>query len=564
MEQDAQARPALTPEIDALLEDYEEPRPRKPSSFFDLRWFILNVATFCIVIGLIVGISAAAGAWKGGGGSGGSSPLPGATVFGRWDSFEYEHLEALKAEGAPQGLAPAPGVGSEALKPAPGGEHAFVDTAGAVELESLELKGKCGFESFEPVGIPQGIRLIEGPMSQFGSLYKLQKAAGMSVNEGMLLQKAMEKLVDMKGMRAEDRVRLFVKEDSGAFWFMEYRRSETTIYHFLKTGEGVIDAHEVVFPTRKEWAKAGGEVHGSLYKAVEEQGLEGSIVNFFAEALGAYIDFSEDTRDGDVFKVIASSEWIGKKFMGYDPPQAIYYKGSKAGEITAILFPPDTEEPVYYKPDGLALKKLLAEVPLKTLRVTSGFNLTRMHPILKVIKPHMGTDFGAPTGTPVFAYADGTVVAAQASGAMGNMVRIDHGGGIESYYGHLHAYAKGIKAGVAVKRAQLIAYVGSTGRSTGPHLHFGLKRDGKFVDPMKFLSVRETKETPIEASLAESFTKRAKTLLAILNVIQTEREEEEEEPAAAAEPSAQPAQHPAKPQKAPAKKADNLGWDEEW
>ena len=558
MEQDAQTRPSLTPEIDVLLEDYEEPRPKKPSSFFDLRWFLLNAAVFCIVIGLIVGISAAAGAWKGGAGTGGSSPLPGATGFGRWDSFEYEHLEALKADGTQQ--APVPGVGSEALKPTPGGEHAFIDPAGAVELETLELKGKCGFESFEPAGTPQGIRLIEGPMSQFGSLYKLQKAAGMSANEGILLQKAMERLIDMKGMRAEDRVRLFVKEDSGTFWFMEYRRSETTIYHFLKTGEGIIDAHEVVFPTRKEWAKAGGVVHGSLYKAVEDQGLEGSIVNFIAEALGAYIDFSEDTRDGDVFKVIASSEWVGKKFMSYDPPQAVYYKGSKAGEITAILYPPDAEEPVYYKPDGLALKKLLAEVPLKTLRVTSGFNLTRKHPILKVIKPHTGTDFGAPSGTPVLAFADGTIVAAQASGPMGNMVHIDHGGGIESYYGHLHAFAKGIKAGAAVKRGQLIAYVGTTGRSTGPHLHFGLKKDGKLVDPMKYLSVRVTKETPIEASLAEGFTKRAKTLLAILNAIPTD--EEEEEPAAA-EPSAQPAQ-PAQPQKAPAIKGEDQAWDEEW
>ncbi len=239
------------------------------------------------------------------------------------------------------------------------------------------------------------------------------------------------------------------------------------------------------------------------------------------EIFGPYIDFAADTRDGDIFKVIVAAEWLGERFISYDAPQAIYYKGARTGEITAIRFPPDAENAKYYKPDGMALKEIISDVPLKTIRVTSPFNLGRLHPILKVRKPHNGVDLAAPIGTPVYAFADGVVRVAGERGAMGNMVQIDHSGQVSTYYGHLHRFASGIKGGVRVRRGQVIGYVGSTGRSTGPHLHFGYRKKNAWFDPMKFLSIKTTNEKMIVTSLKEGFFRRVKTMLAFLDAIDT-------------------------------------------
>ncbi len=571
------AGPQIPPAIDELLEDYEVKPPPRPSSLYNAKWVFSNIAVFAVTLVLLGTVTSAAGVWKPARLSDeelGLAALPEEAGIGKWDSFEYEDLAALQAEPEPEKPI-SPPIGSEiegTPQPEGGeGEHAFIQAAPPPpeDLPVPELKGKCGFESYEPSGRTRGARSIEGTMGKFGALYKLIKEAGLSANEGAGLQKSMEKFLDVKMLRAEDRIKLYTREEDGSFWFLEYVRSETTIFHFLKSSEGGIDAHEVKFPTRKEWAKAGGVVHGSLYRSAVEAGLDGSIVNHFAEVLGAYINFSEQTREGDIFKVITSSEWIGNKFMAYDPPQVVYYKGQKTGEITAILYPPEAEEPTYYKPDGLALKKVLCDVPLTTLRISSPFDLKRKHPVLKVIKPHTGTDFGAPTGTPVYAYAAGTVKVAKNSGPMGNMVHIDHGGGIESYYGHMHGFAKGMAAGVGVKKGQLIGYVGNTGRSTGPHLHFAIKKGGSFVDPMKYLSVRTTKETPIADVLQEGFIKRAKTLLAILNAIPIE----DTEPPAAPPPAPKPKQEPVKAKPAGKKPAgteskkeghSKKSWDSEW
>jgi murein DD-endopeptidase MepM/ murein hydrolase activator NlpD len=115
--------------------------------------------------------------------------------------------------------------------------------------------------------------------------------------------------------------------------------------------------------------------------------------------------------------------------------------------------------------------------------VTSRFNPKRMHPILKIIKPHNGTDFGAPIGTPVVAAASGKVTFVGRAGPNGNMIAIAHGGGLQTGYSHLSRFVKGLKVGADVEQRQLIGYVGSTGRSTGPHLHFSAKKNGRFIDP---------------------------------------------------------------------------------
>ncbi len=127
----------------------------------------------------------------------------------------------------------------------------------------------------------------------------------------------------------------------------------------------------------------------------------------------------------------------------------------------------------------------MLKIPLKYSRVSSKFDKNRFHPVLHRHKAHLGVDFAAPTGTPIWAAADGTITFIGRNRAAGNMVVLDHGNGMVSVYMHLHRFRRGLDKGDEVRQRQVIGYVGSTGRSTGPHLHFGVKVNGVYVDPMK-------------------------------------------------------------------------------
>lgn len=137
-----------------------------------------------------------------------------------------------------------------------------------------------------------------------------------------------------------------------------------------------------------------------------------------------------------------------------------------------------------YSLDGRAISRDLLRYPVAHLRITSGYALSRTHPITKKRRPHLGVDFAAPFGTPVVAVADGEVVLAKWLGGYGRLVRIEHDGGYESAYAHLQRYATGVKAGVRVTKGQIIGYVGNSGTATGPHLHYALLRDGTPLDPL--------------------------------------------------------------------------------
>jgi hypothetical protein len=428
----------------------------------------------------------------------------------RWD-----RLFDLGERPAPTGPSV---IGGEAGVAAIDADAVFVP-----DLESVmplgKARGKCGFESDEPGPETSGYRIVHGTFGSYGSLYALLTKNGIGPNDIALITSALEKVTDPKAVRAEDSFQLYIEEQTGKFKFLVVQRSETKIYHALAFESGTIDAHKVTVPTERKWVKAGGVVSGSLYTSTQEAGLDGSIVNEFMAVFGAYAKFGVDTRDGDTFRVIVSGEWLGKSFLGYDPPQILQYNGQKCGDLVAIYYESAPGEGKYYWPDGRSLKRLVADVPLENLRVTSPFDMNRKHPILKVKKPHLGTDFGAPVGTPVMAFDAGVVKDFGMKGAMGNMVHIDHGGGIQTYYGHLHGFAKGLKQGMSVKRGQVIGSVGNTGRSTGPHLHFGLKKNGVFVDPMKYLKITTIKEKPIEEGLRDGFEQRARTLLKMLRAI---------------------------------------------
>jgi len=181
--------------------------------------------------------------------------------------------------------------------------------------------------------------------------------------------------------------------------------------------------------------------------------------------------------------------YVGDVFVRYG--RVLYAQYEREGRRhQAAYFEAEPGKGDYYTPQGESLRKALLRSPLKFTRISSGYSRSRPHPILGVNRPHLGVDYAAPSGTPIWAVADGTVVSCGWNGGYGKLVVIKHPKGYQSSYGHLSGYAPGMARGKAVRQKQVIGYVGSTGLSTGPHLDFRLQKDGVYRNPLKEISPR--------------------------------------------------------------------------
>jgi murein DD-endopeptidase MepM/ murein hydrolase activator NlpD len=195
------------------------------------------------------------------------------------------------------------------------------------------------------------------------------------------------------------------------------------------------------------------------------------------------IDFFTDIKNGDTVKIMIEELWVGEIFKGYGNILAAEF--SNSGKVyRAYRFERDGYVD-YFGNDGKSLRRILLRSPLKFRYISSYFSRKRFHPILRIYRPHPGIDYAAPMGTPVSAAGDGKVVFAGYKGQIGNIVKIKHKGGLETHYGHLSKIPKKTRKGAKVSQGDIIGYVGSTGLSTGPHLDYRIKLNGRFVNPLK-------------------------------------------------------------------------------
>ena len=236
----------------------------------------------------------------------------------------------------------------------------------------------------------------------------------------------------------------------------------------------------------EEINSATGSISGTLSASMQKQGVPSRVVANFINIFSYSVDFRRDLRKGDKFEIIyenqitPNGETVKSGNILYAALQlrkdkiALYRFEDKKGNVD------------YYNEKGYAMKKTLDRKPMsfKQARISSPFG-RRFHPILKKYKVHWGVDYAAPKGTKIYAGGDGVVQMAKYNGAYGNYVKIRHNSEYSTAYGHMWKFAKGIRPGVRVKQGQVIGYVGSTGRSTGPHLHYEVLQNGKRVNPLK-------------------------------------------------------------------------------
>ena len=232
-------------------------------------------------------------------------------------------------------------------------------------------------------------------------------------------------------------------------------------------------------PSRTELVAVQGRVDDSLFNAVEDAGENAELAMRLAQIFGYDLDFYTDPRKGDSFCiVIEKKKYSNGRFAGYGKILAAEYENA-GKKYQALLFHDPEGRPAYYSGEGKSLQKAFLRSPLKFgAPVTSHFSRARFHPILKTYRPHMGTDYGAPVGTPVQTIGSGKVVFAGRKGGEGNMVQVSHPNGYETMY--LHLSRMFVQTGEHVEIGKTIGLVGSTGLSTGPHLDFRILQKGQY------------------------------------------------------------------------------------
>lgn len=226
-----------------------------------------------------------------------------------------------------------------------------------------------------------------------------------------------------------------------------------------------------------------GRVQSSLWESAERAEMDPNLISELSEIFGWQVDFAREVRINDRWRLSVERKFVRNEAIGWGSILAAEYEN--AGELhVAVLHRKDGKDLGYFSPDGASLRRMFLKSPIKFGRISSRFTKKRFHPVLQVNRPHLGVDYAAPIGTPVRAVGDGVITFAGWRGGGGKTIKIRHNSIYETAYKHLNGYAKGIRNGARVRQGDTIGYVGNTGLSTGPHLHFEFYQAGRFVDPL--------------------------------------------------------------------------------
>lgn len=255
-----------------------------------------------------------------------------------------------------------------------------------------------------------------------------------------------------------------------------------------------------------------GTINSSLFLAGKQAGLPINLTMELANIFGYDVDFAQDIQKGDQFKVMFEEQYLSNKKIGTGVILSAEF--TNAGKtFRAVRYTGKDGVTRYYTPDGKGMNKAFLRMPVEFARISSGFSLGRLHPVLNTIRAHKGTDYAAATGTPIRATGDGKIIFAGRQGGFGNCIVIQHGQGYETLYGHLSKFGKGISNGTRVSQGQVIGYVGMTGLASGPHLHYEFHVNGQVRNPV---TVDLPKSVGIAANEKDRFNAATQTLVAQL------------------------------------------------
>ncbi len=342
---------------------------------------------------------------------------------------------------------------------------------------------------------PDPFHYISGKIEKGQSLAQSLNKYDLDKSKVYELVNALNKSYNLKYSHPQDFFKV-VLDSSNVINEFQYFPSKILSYQLERDSTNKWICKIDTLKTEKKIAVSEGEIQSSLYAGMRNSNIPPSVIMEFTQIFQWDIDFLLDTRVGDKFKVIYEEYYHdGERIKSGDIISATYISGDYHN--TAYLFKNSKGFKKYYDKDGKSFQKAFLKSPLNYTRISSKFGM-RFHPIRKRKFFHNGVDFAAPKGTPVECSADGTVIYRAWKGprstkkhkhGYGNTVIVRHANGYKTLYGHLSAYAKHLRVGQKIKQHTIIGYVGSTGLSTGNHLHYTIYHHGKAIDPLKLKNV---------------------------------------------------------------------------
>jgi murein DD-endopeptidase MepM/ murein hydrolase activator NlpD len=275
-----------------------------------------------------------------------------------------------------------------------------------------------------------------------------------------------------------------------------------------------IFVHRGEKPVEIRLRSAAGTIESSLWETMVAAGTDPNLANELSEIFAWTIDFF-GIQAGDYYKVLYEELLVEGKVIGIGKVRTGLFQ--HLGNTYYAFYFDDGEKGDYYDDEGGSMRRTFLKAPLRFRRISSGFSYSRMHPVLKIRRPHTGIDYAANAGTPVYAVGDGIVIKKgwDKKGG-GNYVKIKHNGTYTTVYMHLQGFAKGLKTGKQLKQGEVIGYVGSTGIATGPHLDFRFYRNGKPIDPLK---VKSPPAEPVDSIYRDTYFHLRDSLMQALDTI---------------------------------------------
>ncbi len=327
---------------------------------------------------------------------------------------------------------------------------------------------------------PGALREITGKIKRGETLFDIFKKYKLDPNALFQLKEASADVYKLGDLRPKQPYKIVIDNNDQINSF-EYWINDDTMLNITSTESGFC-AEKVPVRYEKKILHIGGTIKDNLVSSMGE-GHENLMLALQLTDIFAWdIDFTTDLRRNDEFKIVVEGLYRNGEFRKYgdilsaefvnDGENYFAYRYSHDGKID------------YFDADGKSLRKAFLKAPLSFRRISSGFSNRRFQPILKIWRPHHGLDYAAPSGTPVSASGDGTVLFAGRRGGYGNLIMIAHRNGWKTYYGHLSRFARGIRRGARVSQGELIGYVGATGLATGPHLHYEMRVHNRPVNPL--------------------------------------------------------------------------------
>lgn len=344
--------------------------------------------------------------------------------------------------------------------------------------DGLQTVGVCEVEN--PLGFcPDSLEMVEGKVKNGQFFSTLLHSLGMSQQEAYNLTEACDSVFDVRSLRIGNSYQAYY--DSSVLEYLVYERDRASNIVFDCRPPYAAWVYEK--PVTVESRYADVTINTSLWNDMLAADVSPLLIVSLSDIYAWTIDFFA-LQKGDRFRVLYDERVCDGDVIAVDTVRyAVFSHGGQ--ELPMIMFDQKDGGNIWWNEKGESMRKAFLKAPLQFSRVSSGFSYARKHPVTRKVQPHTGVDYAAPKGTPVMTIGDGVVTSVKYEGAGGNTVRIRHNSVYSTAYLHLSKYAKGLKAGQRVRQGEVIGYVGSTGRSTGPHLDFRVWKNGTPINPLK-------------------------------------------------------------------------------